>query len=131
MRRFLIVLGSLLGSLVLGLALLSRDKIKTVDPMLEGEPFLPMPTTPIGDLKSLRLVLRCARCNWKVVLALSDLAKKHGTRLPVWRAIDRLRCHRRKDGALCGSLPRSVVLVECETYGKSTRITRQVVVRGG
>jgi hypothetical protein len=91
----------------------------------------PTPTTPIGELKSWRLVLRCARCDRKVVLALIDLARKHGARLPVWRAIDRLRCHRRRDGDLCGGLPSSVVLIECETYGKSTRITRQVVVRGG
>lgn len=92
---------------------------------------LPTPATPIGDLKSWRLVLRCARCNRKVVLALTDLAAKHVARVPVWRVIDRLRCHRQRDGALCGSLPRSVELVECETYGKSTRITRQVVVKGG
>jgi hypothetical protein len=91
----------------------------------------PTPATPIGELKSWRLVLRCSRCNRKVVLALTDLAEKYGARLPVWRVIDRLRCHRQRDGTLCGSLPRSVVLVGCETYGKSTRITRQVIVRGG
>jgi hypothetical protein len=36
-RRFLTILGSFLGPLALGLVFLSRDKIKTVDPMLEGE----------------------------------------------------------------------------------------------
>jgi hypothetical protein len=63
------------------------------------------------------------------VLALSDLVAKHGTGLPVWRAIDRLRCHRVLDGASCGGIPRRVVLAECDTYGKTTRITREVVVR--
>jgi hypothetical protein len=92
---------------------------------------LPTPATPIGDLKSWRLVLHCAKCNRKVVLALTDIAKKHGVSLPVWRAIDRLRCHRRLDGATCGGIPRRVVLAEYDTYGKTTRITREVVVRGG
>lgn len=92
---------------------------------------LPTPATPIGDLKSWRLILRCSRCNKKVVVALTDIAKTHGTGLPVWRAIDRLRCHRRLNGALCGGVPRRVVLAECDTYGKTTRITREVVVRGG
>jgi hypothetical protein len=55
---------------------------------------LPTPATPIGHLKTWRLVLRCARCNRKVVLALTDLAAKHGPRVPVWRVIDRLWCHK-------------------------------------
>ncbi len=37
MRRFLTVLGSILGPLALGLVFLSRDKIKAVDPMLGNE----------------------------------------------------------------------------------------------
>jgi hypothetical protein len=52
---------------------------------------LPTPTTPIGDLKSWRLIIRCAKCNRKVVLALPDIAERFGAALPVWRAIDRLR----------------------------------------
>ena len=44
---------------------------------------LPTPTTPIGDLKSWRLVLHCGRCNRKVVLALVDIAGRHGAGLPV------------------------------------------------
>jgi hypothetical protein len=92
---------------------------------------LPTPATPIGNLKSWRLILRCARCNKKVVLALSDIARTHGVALPVWRAIDRLRCHRRLNGTLCGGVPRHVVLADCDTYGKTTRVTREVVVRGG
>ena len=75
--------------------------------------------------------LRCDRCNKKVVLALADLAARHGNGLPVWRAIDRLRCHRRLDGASCSGIPRCVVLAECDTYGKSIRITREIVVRDG
>lgn len=90
---------------------------------------LPTPTTPIGDLKSWRLIVRCARCNKKVVLALSDLEAKHGAGLAIWRAVDRLRCHRMLNGGSCGGLPRRVVLAECDTYGKTTRITREVVVR--
>ena len=90
---------------------------------------LPTPVTPIGDLKSWRLVLRCAKCNRKVVLALPDIAKKHGATLPVWRAIERLRCRRTRDGITCGGIPRRVVLAECDTYGKTTRITREIVVR--
>jgi hypothetical protein len=66
-----------------------------------------------------------------VVLALADIATNHGASLPVWRAIDRLRCHRRLDGASCGGIPRRVVLAECDTYGKTARITREVVVRDG
>jgi len=50
---------------------------------------LPTPATPIGDLKSWRLILRCAKCNMKVVLALTDIARTHGAALPVWRATDR------------------------------------------
>jgi hypothetical protein len=92
---------------------------------------LPTPTTPIGSLKSWRLILRCAGCNKKVVLALVDIAEGHGGRLPVWRAIDRLRCHRGLNGASCGGIPRRVVLAEFDTYGQSTRITREVVVRDG
>lgn len=90
---------------------------------------LPMPATPIGDLKSWRLIIRCARCYRKVVLALVDIARTHGASLPVWRAVDRLRCQRRLDGSPCGGIPRRVVLAECDTYGKTTRITREVVVR--
>jgi hypothetical protein len=93
---------------------------------------LPIQTTPIGGLKSWHLIVRCARCNKKVVLALAYLATKHGAGLPVWRAIDRLRCHRMPDGASCGGMPRRVVLAECDTYGKSTRTIREeVVVRDG
>ena len=92
---------------------------------------LPTPTTPIGDLKSWRLILRCTGCNRKAVIALADIARTHGTGLPVWRAIERLRCHRRLDGRLCGGIPRRVVLAECDTYGKTMRITREVVVRDG
>ena len=76
-------------------------------------------------LKSWRLVVRCAKCNRKVVLALVE----HGTSLSVWRVVDRLRCHRRMDGAICGAIPRRVVLAECGIYGKTMRITREVVVR--
>jgi hypothetical protein len=65
------------------------------------------------------------------VLALVDIAKKYGAGMPVWRAIDRLRCLRRLDGVSCGGVPRRVVLAECDTYGKSTRITREIVVRDG
>ena len=50
---------------------------------------LPTPTTPIGDLKSWRLILRCAKCNRGVVLALAGLAAKHGAGLPVWRETER------------------------------------------
>jgi len=92
---------------------------------------LPTPATPIGDLKSWRMILRCAGCNKVVVVALKDIASKHGAGLPVWRAIDRLRCHRRLNGTLCGGIPRRVVLAECDTYGKTTRITREVVVPDG
>jgi hypothetical protein len=92
---------------------------------------LPTPATPIGELKSWRLILRCVRCNKKVVLALVDIAKGHGATLPVWRAIDRLRCHRILNGTPCGGIPRRVVLVECDTYGKTMRITRECVVRDG
>jgi hypothetical protein len=92
---------------------------------------LPTPVTPIGDLKSWRLILRCDRCNRKVVLALTDIARTHGAALPVWRAIDRLRCHRKLNDTPCGGIPRRVVLAECDTYGKSTPITREIVVRDG
>jgi hypothetical protein len=92
---------------------------------------LPTPTTPIGELKSWRLILRCARCNRKVVLALADVAARHGTRLTVWRTVERLRCNRVRGGSLCGGVPRRVVLAECDTYGKTTRITREIVVRDG
>jgi hypothetical protein len=92
---------------------------------------LPTPATPIGDLKSWRLMIRCDRCNRKAVLALTDLAAKHGEGLSVWRVIDRLRCHRRRDGETCGGIPLRVVLAECDTCGKTTRIAREVVVRDG
>jgi hypothetical protein len=92
---------------------------------------LPTPVTPIGDLKSWRLIIRCTKCNRKVVLALTDVARTHGTAVPVWRAIDRLRCHRGLNGTLCGGVPRRVVLAECDIYGQTTRITREVVVRDG
>jgi hypothetical protein len=92
---------------------------------------LPTPATPIGDLKSWRLIRHCAKCSRQVVLALVDIAKGHGANVPVWRAIDRLRCHRRLDGASRSGIPRRVVLAECDTYGKTTRITREVVVRDG
>jgi hypothetical protein len=65
------------------------------------------------------------------VLALTDIARTHGAALQVWRVIDRLRCHRRLNGTLCGGVPRRVVLAECDTYGKTTRITCEVVVRDG
>jgi hypothetical protein len=92
---------------------------------------LPTPATPIGDLRSWRLILHCTKCNRKAVAALPDIASKHGDGLTVWRAIDRLRCHRRLRGTLCDGVPRRIVLAEFDTYGKSTRITREVVVRDG
>jgi hypothetical protein len=76
---------------------------------------MPGPVTPIGELRAWQLILRCTRCNRKVVLALTDLAEKHGARVPVWRIIDRLRCQRRRDGEPCGGVPRRIVLAECDT----------------
>jgi hypothetical protein len=65
------------------------------------------------------------------VLALNDVAAKYGGWLAVWRAIDRLRCHGKLDGSSCGGIPRRVVLAECDTYGKTMRITREVVALDG
>jgi hypothetical protein len=41
-------------------------------------PFTGLPTraTPVDNLKSWRLILRCARCNRKVVLAVADIARQ-------------------------------------------------------
>jgi hypothetical protein len=41
---------------------------------------------------------------------------------------DRLHRQRPLDGAICGGTSRRVVLAECDTYRKSTRIKREVVV---
>jgi hypothetical protein len=77
--------------------------------------------TGVGKWTVTRTILRCDRCDWKVVLALTDIARTHGAALPVWRTIDRLCCHRRLNG--------TVVRAECDTYEKTTGITREVVVR--
>ena len=45
----------------------------------------------------MRLIIRCAKCNRKVMPAVTDIAERHGAGLPVWRAI-RPRRHRRLDG---------------------------------
>ena len=90
----------------------------------------PTPLTTIVDLNSGGWCFTAADVTGRSCCP-SVIAEKHGASLPVWRAIDRLRCHWRLDGVSCGGIPRRVVLVECDTYGKTTRITREVALRDG
>jgi hypothetical protein len=92
---------------------------------------LPVPATPIGELRRWQLDIRCSRCRRHVVIRVEDLIQRHDRRTRIGGLVRRLRCDGLKGDGRCGGQPSRVVLAEVHVYGKSQRKVREVTVVGG
>ena len=88
----------------------------------------PVPATPIGDMREWQLHIQCGRCHRHVVLSLRSLCERLGERVHVAEIIRRLRCDGFRGRERCRGTPKRVILVRVETYRKSTRKLREIVV---
>jgi hypothetical protein len=91
---------------------------------------MPVPATPIWQIKGWHLEIWCSRCRRHTVLKLSDVAERFGRDIRVIEVVRRLRCGSFLYGARCGAKPSRVILVELSFYGSSARRLREVTVMG-
>ena len=92
---------------------------------------MPVPGTPIGELRRWQLEVRCSRCRRRVVLQLDTLTQRYDQRTRVGELVRRLRCRGLLNNERCGARPSQVKLAEVHVYGKSMRKVREVTVLGG
>jgi hypothetical protein len=88
----------------------------------------PVPVTPLADVRHWQFRITCRKCRRKVVMQVADIIKRHGPKLPIYEAVARLRCNGWTPSGTCRARPAEVVLAEVYTYGKSTRVARQIDV---
>jgi hypothetical protein len=91
---------------------------------------LPVPATPIGDMRNWHLEIRCGRCRRHIALQVGHLADQYGQKTRIGRVIDRLRCSGFHGGELCQSRPCMVALIEVSGQGKSLRKIREITALG-
>jgi hypothetical protein len=91
---------------------------------------LPVPATPIGDMRNWHLEIRCGPCRRHIALQVGDLADQYGQKTRIVRVIDRLRCSGFHGGELCQARPCMVALNEVSGQGKSLRKIREITVLG-
>jgi hypothetical protein len=89
---------------------------------------LPVPATPVWQLKGWQLDIRCSRCRRHTVLPLSDLVDRYGPEVSVIEVVRRLRCGGFRAENKCRARPSLVRLIEVSYHGKSMRKLREVVV---
>jgi hypothetical protein len=89
---------------------------------------LPVPATPVWQLKGWVLDVRCSRCRRQSVLHVSDLVDRSGPEASVIEVVRRLRCDGFRGVNKCRAKPARVNLVEVSYHGKSSRKLREVVV---
>jgi hypothetical protein len=91
---------------------------------------MPVPATPIWQLKGWILDIKCSRCRRYTVLPLGEVADRIGQEVSVSEVVRRLRCGGFRDNGKCRARPAHVKLVEVSYYGKSMRKLREVTVMG-
>jgi len=91
---------------------------------------MPVPGTPIGELKGWQLDIRCSRCRRHVQLNVADVVARYPGTVRIGDVLRRLRCGGFRDEVRCNGRPSRVKLAEVSTYGKSMRKLRQVTVMG-
>jgi hypothetical protein len=89
---------------------------------------LPVPATPVWQLKGWVLDIRCSRCRRHTVLHVSDLVDQYSPEVSVSEVVRRLRCGSFRGDNKCRAKPSRVNLVEVSYHGKSWRKLREVVV---
>jgi len=89
---------------------------------------LPVPATPVWQLKGWVLDVRCSRCRRHTVLHVSDLIDRYSPEASVIEVVRRLRCGGFRGEDKCRAKPSRVNLVEVSHHGKSWRKLREVVV---
>jgi hypothetical protein len=89
---------------------------------------LPVPATPIWQLRAWQLEIQCSRCRRRTVVRLSDLADRYRRDTCVAEIVRRLQCDGFRGDDKCRAKPSRVKLVEVSSYGKSTRRLREVTV---
>jgi hypothetical protein len=92
---------------------------------------MPVPGTPIGELKRWQLDIQCSRCRRHVRLNVEDVAARYPSTLRMGEVLRRLRCGGYRGDEVCGAVPSRVKLAEVSRYGKSVRKLREVTVMGG
>jgi hypothetical protein len=92
---------------------------------------MPVPATPIGELRRWQLDIRCGRCRRRTVISMEVLIQRHGHQTRIASLIRRLRCSGFRGEQRCGGKPARVVLADVHIYGKSVRKVREVTVVGG
>ena len=86
---------------------------------------LPVPATPVWQLKGWLLDIRCSRGGRHTVLHISDW---YSPEVSVSEVIKRLRCGGFRGEDKCRAKPSRVDLVEVSYHGRSWRKLREVVV---
>jgi hypothetical protein len=89
---------------------------------------LPVPATPVWQLKDWVLDIRCSRCRRHTVIRVSDLVDWYSPEVSVIEVVRRLRCGGFRGENKCRAKPSRVTLVEVSYHGKSWRKLREVVV---
>jgi hypothetical protein len=89
---------------------------------------LPVPATPVWQLKGWVLDVRCSRCRRHTLLHLSDVADRHSPEASVIEVVRPLRCGGFRGDSKCRAKPSRVNLLEVSYHGKSWRKLREVVV---
>ena len=89
---------------------------------------LPVPPTPVWQLRGWLLDVRCSRCRRHTVLHVSDLVDRYSPEASVIEVVRRLRCGGFRGVNKCRAKPARVTLIEVSYHGKSWRKLRKVVV---
>jgi len=91
---------------------------------------MPVPATPIGELRRWWLDIRCGRCKRRVTMPIEDLIRRFDQHTRIGGIVVRLRCDAHRDGERCGGEPSKITLADVQFYGKSMRKVREVTVLG-
>lgn len=91
---------------------------------------LPVPGTPLNELRRWQLDIRCSRCPRHVQISVTDLVARHPSNMRIGELLRRLRCGGFRDDERCNARPLRVKLVEISRYGKWVRRLRKVTALG-
>jgi hypothetical protein len=84
---------------------------------------LPVPATPIGEMRRWQLDVKCSLCRRHVPLPIQDLIEPYGHKIRIAEVVRRLRCSGLRDGKLCRACPAQVVLIKFDGSRKVHEIT--------
>jgi hypothetical protein len=84
---------------------------------------LPVPATPIGEMRRWQFDVKCGRCRRHVPLPIQDLIEPYGHKIRIAEVVRRLRCSGLRDGKLCRARPAQVMLIKIDGSRKVYEIT--------